>query len=283
MSETTKQFSIAQTPESGKPAITTPTVSGAAEPASQLPPEHVIDKQFEKMFNVFKADENLLRQLTDESLAVRLKAIETLRDGFIRQAMTMAEYRMQQHIEKLRKQAIEPLQTYMSERQAIEFRDEFFKRYPELEPYESIVDDVAAKLQEKGFTAPTRDEVMKRFADDAKVAVQASLRQVAPLPDQGRFHRGIQAPPSAPSARSSAWRQAIKPSGKAFAWGAFIAVASFYSGNRGNQPDFTPLGRMLLAGFFGIIIGLGCAAVTFVIAAFYFAAKGGPQVTRPPR
>ena len=147
----------------------------ATEP--ELTPE-----QFEKAFNVYQPSEELVKRLTDESPAVRIKAIQDLRDGVMRQAMTMMEYRMNQHLAALRSQSIEPLQTYVSERQATEFHDEFFKKYPDLAPYELIVDAVAAKLQSKGFTAGSRSDIMKRFADDSKAAVQALLAKGATAP-----------------------------------------------------------------------------------------------------
>ena len=81
-----------------------------------------------------------------------------------------------------------------------------------------------------------------------------------------------------PPNESSPWRRARKQADKAFGWVFFLAVASFYLGNRGNQTDFTPVGRILAAGCCGIIFGLGGAAVTFVVAGLYFAAKGGPEV-----
>ena len=65
-------------------------------------------------------------------------------------------------------------------------------------------------------------------------------------------------------------------------WPSFAAIVSFYRGNRGNQTDFTPLGRMLVAGCFSIILGLACAAVTFIVAGLYFFAKGGPGVAAKP-
>lgn len=157
----------------------------AAQPAPAAAPEPTLtEEQFEKMFNVFKGDENLVKALTDESPAVRIKAISTLRDGLIKQAMTMTEYRMKQHLDKLVAERVEPLQTYVSQRQATEFRDDFFKKYPDLTKYELIVEAVSNKLQAKGFQAESREKVMERFATDARAAVKALLgTNGAPAPD----------------------------------------------------------------------------------------------------
>ena len=135
-------------------------------------------EDFEKAFNVFKATPELLAQLRHEDSAVALKAFHALRDGLIRQAMTMAEYRMKQYVDNLRTNDLAPLQSYVSEAQATSFRNDFFGQYPDLEKYETIVDAVAAKLGAAGFTAPTRDEVMKRFAEETqKIVAQLTATQ----------------------------------------------------------------------------------------------------------
>lgn len=145
-------------------------------PAPQPPPQpEMTAEQFEKAFNVFNPSEDLVKRLTDESPAVRIKALQEMRDGVIRQAMTMTEYRVQQHLATLRANDIEPLHNYVSTRQAADFHDEFFEKYADLEPYELIVDAVSSRLQEKGFTAKSREEVMKRYADDARAVVKELL------------------------------------------------------------------------------------------------------------
>ena len=141
-----------------------PAATAAAEP-------QMFAEDFEKAFNVFKFTPDMLAQLRHEDSAVALKAFHALRDGLIRQAMTMAEYRMKQYVDNLRTNDIGPLQTYVSEAQATSFRNDFFQEYPDLEKYETIVDAVATKLGASGFTAPTRKEVMARFADETKVIV----------------------------------------------------------------------------------------------------------------
>ena len=141
-----------------------PAATAAAEPQMSA-------EDFEKAFNVFKFTPDMLAQLRHEDSAVALKAFHALRDGLIRQAMTMAEYRMKQYVDNLRTNDIGPLQTYVSEAQATSFRNDFFQEYPDLEKYETIVDAVATKLGASGFTAPTRKEVMARFADETKVIV----------------------------------------------------------------------------------------------------------------
>src|ERR1043165_1990693 len=147
-----------------------PSAAAVAEP-------QITQEQFDKMFNVFKADETLVKRLTSEVPAERIQAITDLRDGLIKQAMTMAEYRVKQHLDHLVSERIIPIQSYVSERQAADFHSEFYEKNPDLKPYELIVDAVSTKLTQKGFTAATRDEVIKRFATGAGAAVKAMTGQ----------------------------------------------------------------------------------------------------------
>lgn len=51
---------------------------------------------------------------------------------------------------------------------AVAFRNDFFQKYPELEPYESVVDAVANKLQASGYHAENRETVMAKFAEETR-------------------------------------------------------------------------------------------------------------------
>jgi hypothetical protein len=54
---------------------------------------------------------------------------------------------------------------------AAQFEKEFYEKYPDLRSYGALVDDVAAKLEAVGYTAPTQDEVMETFARQARLEV----------------------------------------------------------------------------------------------------------------
>jgi hypothetical protein len=154
----------------GQRVAPTPQTQAAAAAETQMTPE-----QFEAAFNVFKPSEDLVRRLTDENAGVRIKAITELRDALVKQVMTMADYRMKQYSDHIRKNDIEPLRTYVSEAQARDWRDTFFKKYPDLEKHEIIVDAVATKLEQQGFTATSREAIMKRFAEDSRTVIKQLL------------------------------------------------------------------------------------------------------------
>lgn len=144
-----------------------PATAAAAKPEVQMS-----QADFDKAFNVFKASPELLTLLRHENPAEAMKALEQFRDGMIRQAMTMAEYRMQQFVKELRDNDLAPLQSYVTEQQATSFRDGFFKENPELEKYENLVEAVATKLS--GTIQPgtkSRSELFKLYADETKKIV----------------------------------------------------------------------------------------------------------------
>jgi hypothetical protein len=120
---------------------------------------------FNRTFNVLKFSPELLAQLRHETPEVAMKALEQIRDGMVRQAMTMAEYRIQQLVKEIRDNDLAPIQSYVSEQQATGFRNDFFKDYPDLEKYEEIVDAVALRLENVIKPGTSRADVMKQYAE----------------------------------------------------------------------------------------------------------------------
>jgi TPR repeat protein len=52
---------------------------------------------------------------------------------------------------------------------AAEFRRDFFEKYPDLKPHESVVDAVANRLEASGYKSESRQAVMEKFAEEARV------------------------------------------------------------------------------------------------------------------
>ncbi len=104
-----------------------------------------------------------------------MAALVAIRDGLLKQSMTMVEHRVQQLLSKLQDEHIAPLNTYVSEAQAKSFRSDFFEQNKDLEKYESLVDAVAAKLQQAGYKGVDRAEVMKKFADETRAVIKTMI------------------------------------------------------------------------------------------------------------
>ena len=83
-----------------------------------------------------------------------------------------------------------------------------------------------------------------------------------------------------PPNQMSPWHRARKPAGTAFSIGTVAGIAAGLPAS--NQPGFSFAGRMLFTLLGALFIGLLFAAVTFVVAGLYFAAKGGAEVAALP-
>jgi hypothetical protein len=155
-----------------------------AQPEAKTPPTQ---DELEKMFNVWKPSAELIAQLRAEKPEDAVAAIVAMRDGMLKQVMTMVEFRTKQIMDKLQADNIAPLQQYVSEAQATSFRNDFFVKYPDLNKYEALVDAVAAKLQQSGFHADNRDAVMAKFAEETqKVVTQLTGGQAAAGANNGK-------------------------------------------------------------------------------------------------
>lgn len=181
----------------GQPAPHQPVA--AVQPQAQQP--QMSQEEFNRTFNIWQPDAAFDTMLRAETPEQRMQAYAQLRDSLMRQAMTVAEYRMQQLVKEFRdkdlkevRDSMEPLNSYVSEQRAVAFEKDFFEKYPDLEQYRAIVDGVVAKLQGQGFTAATREKVMERFATDSRAVVkQLTGQQASPNGGNGR---GQQAKPA---------------------------------------------------------------------------------------
>lgn len=194
--ETTTAESTTEGGESATEAIRSPaltkediaelvkSIGASVQPASTSREQEqapLTEQQLEQMFNVWKPTPEFLAQLRHESPETAVRALIALRDGMMRQAMSMAEYRVKQllgDVEQRFAGQLTPLTEYVSEARATAFRDDFFEQNPDLEPYEQLVDAVAARLYQSGgdaFLKLTRVERMKLFADESKKLVQELL------------------------------------------------------------------------------------------------------------
>lgn len=161
---------------------------GTKATAAAAPAKEYSQEEFERAFNVLKLTPEFIAQLRHEDPATAMKALEQYRDGLVRQAMTMAEYRVQALIKELRDNDLSPLQTFVSEQQASSFRNDFFKSNPDLEKYEKLVDSVAAKLAQNGLRG-TRAEMMQHYATETKkVVAELTAAQGLPAADAGNGH-----------------------------------------------------------------------------------------------
>jgi len=148
---------------------------GQQQQQQQTQQRQYTEDEYNRAFNVWQPSDELLAQLGSEDPTQRKAALKALRDGIVKQTLTLAEARMQMYRDAVYNEHIAPIQSFVSEQQARSFRDDFFKSYPDLAPYETVVEAVAAKLQTTGYQANSRQEVMKRYATDTRKVIKTLL------------------------------------------------------------------------------------------------------------
>lgn len=152
-------------------------VSQAPAPATQQPPAaapQLSQEDYNRMFNVWQPDAGLVAQLRDEDPAKAIQAMVALRDGLVRQALTMADFRIRQMVDGMQKDHIAPMQQFMEEAREEKYRNEFFDKHADLRPYEEIADAVSAKLIGNGLKG-TKDHVFSEIAKATRAVVKKLL------------------------------------------------------------------------------------------------------------
>lgn len=122
------------------------------------------------MFHFWKPDPAFLQLLNLHENPKAAEAFVQMRDGMMRQAMALAEYKLNAVIKEIRDNELAPMRQFVDEHRATSLRNEFFQEHKDLEPYEELVDAVSAKLQANGFRG-TKDQIFAETAKTAKALV----------------------------------------------------------------------------------------------------------------
>lgn len=176
-------------------------------------------------------------------------------------------------------------------------RNDFFDKYPDLLPYESVVDAVAVnemlevsensgwfdfvgqhpawaiavKLQASGYKGGSREAVLEIFAKAARQEL-ARQQQAPPISktqvptDAGSNTASESTPPS----QMSPWKRALTPAGSAFGIGVVAGIASATS----VQMDVPTSVKLLFDGLMAVVAGLLLAVPTYLVVGLQSAAKG---------
>jgi hypothetical protein len=140
--------------------------------AGQQNQPQISEADFNKQFNVYFPSTDVLSGLRSDDPKVQTAAFLAMRDGIIKQALTMSEYRAQQAREQLLNEHIQPISQYVESERNERNRESFFKANEDLRPYQQIVDAVATSLQQKGFQAKTLKEYHTRYAAEARAMLK---------------------------------------------------------------------------------------------------------------
>lgn len=146
----------------------------AAAPAANEP--QYTEADFNRAFNVFQPDEGTIKALLAGGPDA-LKALGTLRDGLVKQAVTMAGYMIQQAVENHRK-AIDAdygdVRSHVNEQRVQQLFTQFYEKNPDLKKYDSVVRMVVDRMKSENLKFKNPTEGFKALSD----RVRETLKQI---------------------------------------------------------------------------------------------------------
>lgn len=174
------------TPEAIADAIKKAGIGG--QPAQpQQPPKQYTQEDFDKAFQVFQATPEMITQLLAGGEGA-LKVFHSIRDGLVRQAVTMASYVIQDQLERYQQEfnpKFSNVEKYVSERQMKELYDEFYSENKDLKPYNTLVETAVQQLKAEGVQFKTKAEGFKAAAERARQLLKSIPGLNLTSPDDG--------------------------------------------------------------------------------------------------
>ena len=146
---------------------------GQTQPVA-TPEKEYKQEDFDKAFQVFNASPELVQELLSGGDGA-LSAMSKLRDGLVKQAVTMASYIVQDQLEKYdlkNRPQFDSVHKYVSEKQAKELYDDFYAKNKELQPYDTVVQTAVQQLKAEGMQFKTKEEGFKAAAARTKAILK---------------------------------------------------------------------------------------------------------------
>lgn len=163
-------------PEQISALVKTAVGEVAQQHAPQEAPEITMAK-FEKAFNVYKFDPERLTRLgyTQEQIADVLPIYEELRDGFVRQAVTMSNYQiglLKEELMKTFQPAIDVARQQMEER----LKAEFLATNKDLVGYEPLLEEIKNKYVAQNRSFKSKEELFTTISSEARTIIDKVLK-----------------------------------------------------------------------------------------------------------
>jgi len=135
-----------------------------AQPQQQQP---LTQEEFDKTFNIVRPTKDQWEALRGEDEAAALSALTNMLHGTSKQAVTLAQYALQQEVQKLTQQFAPALQ-YAQAQEMERMKGEFFEQYPDLKGYEPLLTEIRDRLVAQGTQFPDKATAFKTVAEEAK-------------------------------------------------------------------------------------------------------------------
>lgn len=136
----------------------------------QQPAAQLSDEEIRKQLNIFQPSEQLLADL-QEGGEKALAAVQTIVDGATRQAVSLARLDYVQQIQQLA-QTVQPALAIAKQQQDEQLKAGFFKEYPDLKPYESLLTEIRDAMVSRGEKFASPKEAYKAVATRAQAFLQ---------------------------------------------------------------------------------------------------------------
>lgn len=168
--------------------------SAVGEVAQQAAPRESQEEmlaKFEKAFNVHKFDPKAFAQLgySEEQLEQVAPFFEALRDGLVRQAVTMSNYQIGLLREELLKQfqpALDVAQRQLEER----LKSEFLEAHKDLRGYEPLLEEIKNRLVSEKRQFKSKEELFTTISTEARSIIDKVFKATGQQQQSGNGGSG---------------------------------------------------------------------------------------------
>ena len=145
-------------------------------PAAPVQEDRISPEEFDRTFNVTRADEKLFRDVfgieAESPVAPeRVAAFNNYCQGLVKQAVTMAAFQINAVEGKLT-QHVSPAVEYARAQQHEKLKTEFFESNKDLKSYEPLVAEVYQKLSATGYKG-SKEQVFKTIAEQTRTILKS--------------------------------------------------------------------------------------------------------------
>jgi hypothetical protein len=134
--------------------------------------------KFEKAFNVYKFDPDKLARLgyNEDQIASVAPVYEDMRDGLVRQAVTMAAYQMGLLKEELMKQ-FQPALDSARQQMETQLKAEFLDKHKDLVGYEPLLEEIKNRMVAQNKQFASKEVLFETISTEARAIIDKVLKR----------------------------------------------------------------------------------------------------------
>ena len=134
--------------------------------------------RFKKAFNVYEFQPERLKTLgyAEEQLPQVTPFYESLRDGLVKQALTMSQYHIQQVRDEILGQ-LQPVMQVVRQQEEQRLKQEFLETYKDLKGYEPLLEEIKDKMLGQNVQFKSKEELFNAIATHARGLIAKITQQ----------------------------------------------------------------------------------------------------------